>query len=222
MLPKFAERGLFNISKFQCGGTKKKDVYHKFVKKAAKYHKKCYTQYDQNHFHRFPLPAMEKSSESKEFGPKSLKRSKRVSLHLGQMVCFICNKPATNLCAARVMHASKTAADKQHVKETSEKINTIVIGLDNKPILAKLSSGDIVSNELNYQKSCYKDLAKKYNQKSLAESNREVSLRNEINEFWKAVCFNKAIMHLRETYVRGIDFEASPLINGLILISTMR
>ena len=165
---------------------------------------------------------MEKSSESKEFGPKSLKRSKRVSLHLGQMVCFICNKPATNLCAARVMHASKTAADKQHVKETSEKINTIVIGLGNKPILAKLSSGDIVSNELNYQKSCYKDLAKKYNQKSLAESNWEVSLRNEINEFWKAVCFNKAIMHIRETYVRGIDFEASPLINGLTLISTMR
>ena len=148
------------LSKFQCGGTKKKDVYHKFVKKAAKCHKKCYPQYDQNHFHRFPLPAMEKSSGSKEFGPKSLKRSKRVSLHLGQMVCFICNKPATNLCAARVMHASKTAADKQHVKETSEKINTTVIGLDNKPILAKLSSGDILSNELNYHKSCLKTLQK--------------------------------------------------------------
>ena len=51
MLPKLAETGLFNISKFQCGGTKKEDVYKKFVKKEAKYHKKCYTQYDQNQFH---------------------------------------------------------------------------------------------------------------------------------------------------------------------------
>ena len=48
-----------------------------------------------------------------------------------------------NLCAAGVMHASKTAVDKQHIKETTEKIKTMAIALGNKPILAKLSSGDI-------------------------------------------------------------------------------
>ena len=47
------------------------------------------------------------------------------------------------------MHASKTAVDKQHIKETTEKIKTIAIPLDNKPILAKLSNGDIVSNVVN-------------------------------------------------------------------------
>ena len=52
----------------------------------------------------------------------------------------------------------------------------------------------------------------KYNQKTRAESNREVSLQNEVNEFWKAVYFNKVITHIRETYVRGIDFEANALI----------
>ena len=76
------------------------------------------------------------------------------------MVCFICNKPDKNLCAAGVMHASKTAVDKQHVEDITEK--TMAIALDNKTVLAKLSSGDIVSN-----KSCYKDFVYKYNQKTL-------------------------------------------------------
>ena len=63
LLQKFAERELFNISKFQCGGAKKEDVYKKFVEKEAKYHKRCYTQYDQNHSHQVPPPPIEKSSE---------------------------------------------------------------------------------------------------------------------------------------------------------------
>ena len=33
------------------------------------------------------------------------------------MVCFICHKPDTNLCEAGVIHTSKTAVDKQHVKD---------------------------------------------------------------------------------------------------------
>ena len=36
---------------------------------------------------------MEKSSESEEFGPRSLKPSKRDWLTLDEMVCFICYKP---------------------------------------------------------------------------------------------------------------------------------
>ena len=68
----------------------------------------------------------------------------------------------------------------------------MAIALYNKPILAKLSSGGIVFNKLNYKKSCYKHL---YKQKSLAESNREVSLQNEFNEFLKEVCFNNVITH---------------------------
>ena len=120
---------------------------------------------------------MEKSSESEEFRRTSSKRSKCVPLPL-DMVFFICNKPDTKFCAAGVKHASKAAVDKQHVKKTTEKTKTMATDLDNKPILAKLSSGDILSNELNYHKTCYKDFVNKYNQKSLAESNREVSLQN--------------------------------------------
>ena len=47
---------------------------------------------------------------------------------------------------------------------------------------------------------------------TLVEFNQEVSLKNEFNEFWKAVCFNKMMTHIRETYVKGIDFEASALL----------
>ena len=110
------------------------------------------------------------------------------------------------------MNAFKTAVDKKHVKETTEKIKTMAVVQDNKPIHAKLSSGDIASNKLNQHRACYKDLVNKYNQKTRAESNREVSLQNEVNEFQKAVCFNKVITHIREEYVRGIDFEANALI----------
>ena len=62
---------MFNISKFQCGGTKKEDVYKKFLEMEAKYHIKCYIEYDQDHFHRLPPPPMKKSSESEEFGATS-------------------------------------------------------------------------------------------------------------------------------------------------------
>ena len=110
------------------------------------------------------------------------------------------------------MHTSKIAVDKQHIKETKGKVKTMAIALGNKPILAKLSRGDIVSNGLNYHKSCYKDFVSKYNQKVLAESNQKASLQNEVNGFWKAVCFKKVITHIRETCVRDIDFEVSALL----------
>ena len=74
------------------------------------------------------------------------------------------------------MYASKTDADKQIVKEAKEKIKTMAIAFGNKPILAKLSSGDIVSNELNYHKSRSKDFMNKHNQKTFVESNQDVSL----------------------------------------------
>ena len=144
------EREQFNISQLQCRGAKKEDVYKKFVEKEAKYHKKCYTQYDHNHFHQVPSPPIEKSSES--FGPRFSKLFKHVSLLLRGMVCFICNKPDINLSVAGVMHVSKTAADKQQAKETTEQTKTVAIALGRKPIFVQLSRGDIVSNELNYQK----------------------------------------------------------------------
>ena len=85
-----------------------------------------------------------------------------------------------SLCAVRVMHASKTAVNKQHVKKTTKKIKTMA--MDNKPILAKLSSGDIATNELNYHQFCYQDFVNKYNQKVLVESNQEVSLKHQVNK----------------------------------------
>ena len=89
---------------------------------------------------------MEKSKVSEEFGPTSLRLSKHDSLPLGEMACLICYKEDTSLCAAGVMHASKTAVDNRAIVN----IKTMVIALNNKPILTKLSSGDVISNELNY------------------------------------------------------------------------
>lgn len=67
---------------------------------------------------------MEKSSESEEFGTASSKRPKPVALAFGEMMCFISNKPDTNLCVAGVMHANKTVVvDKQHPKEKTKDKN---------------------------------------------------------------------------------------------------
>ena len=69
------------------------------------------------------------------------------------------------------MHASKTDADKQHVKEAHS---------------TQLSSGDIVSNKLNYHKSCcYKDFVNKYNQKKLIESTKKYRCRMKSTSFGK-------------------------------------
>ena len=88
MLPKFAGRGLFNISKFQCVSNEEeeliKELKKKFEEKDAKYHKTCYTSYDQFHFDHIASPL----SKEKD-GPSSSKRTKRESIELGELRCFI-------------------------------------------------------------------------------------------------------------------------------------
>ena len=73
--------------------------------------------YDQDHFHRSSPPPMETVCSY------IFKTVQRDSLFLGVLKCFICNKPDTNLCAAGVMQASKTAVNK-HVRKTTEKRTT--------------------------------------------------------------------------------------------------
>ena len=70
LLPLFAEKGLFNISKFQCVSNKEEDVKKKFDEKQAKYHKSCYLQYNQKNLDRFALtPPSENQNELDEEGP---------------------------------------------------------------------------------------------------------------------------------------------------------
>ena len=80
----------------------------------------------------------------------SVKRPKRVSTELGELVCFICTEPGndSNLCAARAWNAKTNKLDKTHVNEFTETIRNMALAIDNKIILAKLSSGDVSSNEL--------------------------------------------------------------------------
>ena len=149
MLPKFSEWRLFNFNV----EVPEKRMCTRNLSERGKKPQTCYTKYDQNHFHQLSHPSMKRSIESEEFGPTYWKQSKRDFLPLGEILYFICNKPDINYCAARIMHASRTSVDKQHFKETTEMIKTMGIALDKKLILVKLSSGDIVSKELNYQNS---------------------------------------------------------------------
>ena len=162
MLPKFAKKGLFNIHKFNCGESE--DELRATLKaKKAKYHRECYLLYDQQHYNR--LPPSPSEEEVEKSGPSCSKRSKRDSLPLGETICFLCNKSDTVLCAAGAKNASKFTVDKQHVEQMTAKLRSMVLYLDMESVFARISSGDVISNELYYHPSCYKQLVNNYNKK---------------------------------------------------------
>ena len=217
MLPKFSERGLFNLSKFQCKlnvvDDIEKQLIDSFIENDAKYHKSCYTTYDQCHFDQLSRKQDKSKSDLDNTGPSSSKRPKRETLDLGELKCFICEKPDVikNLCAAGTMHAKNISVKKQHVKDLTENIKKMASVLDNQIILSKFSCGDVASNELNYHKSCYIGFKNQYNSKIRKENKKQDSLKYELDDFWKVVCFNKIVTYVKETYITGIDFEANSL-----------
>ena len=71
------------------------------------------------------------------------------------------------------MHAKYEKVNKQHVEELTLKLKTMVAFLGENALLAKLSTGDIVANELYYHKERYNAFINKFNQKKTNDENRE-------------------------------------------------
>ena len=65
---------------------------------------------------------MRKLRLSTKFPSKEIRWNNGILRSACEAACFICNKPYTTLCAAGVIHVRKIALEKQHVKETTEKV----------------------------------------------------------------------------------------------------
>ena len=72
----------------------------------------------------------------------------------GKLVCCFCSETDTenNLTAAGTFHATKNKVDINHVSNLTEKWKTMAAKLDYSEPSSGLSSGEIVSNKLYYQK----------------------------------------------------------------------
>ena len=91
---------------------------------------------------------------------------------LGDFVCLFCKEKGSSksLCAAGTYHATTSKNSLNHVKTFTDKLKTMALVLGNNHVLAKLSSGDIASNELYYHSNCYKRLLYDYQQSRTKET----------------------------------------------------
>ena len=101
-----------------------------------------------------------------------------------------------NLSAAGTMHASKYKADTCHVKQLTSKLMEMATYLENNELFARLSCGDLVSNEIYYYKSkvksCYQDFVNSYHKKKSEEVKDDAQ---NYTDWIKAVAFNKIVTH---------------------------
>ena len=173
-----------------------------FLSKNAVYHKNCFSKYEQYHYDRLKPPAPEESRgpdgsncSNDESYHSSAKRCKRGSFSLGEIICCFCseNDTSSNFCVAGIMHEKYEKVNKHHVEELTLKLKTMATFLDENALLAKLSTGDIVANELYYHKKCYNAFLNKFNQKKTNDENREYFNLKENEDFIKAVCFNQLL-----------------------------
>ena len=66
LLPQFAEKGHFNLSKLQCEGSTEEYVWKQFADKKPCYHKSCYLKYNQKNLYRLFSRSSEKKTKSEE------------------------------------------------------------------------------------------------------------------------------------------------------------
>ena len=153
------------------------DTLENALIKEAKYHKKCYNDYREEQLKR----AKERRNKSNVASdtseqlcsPSQSTRSRDNSKHdFGKLVCCFCSETDTenNLTAADTFHATKNKVDINHASNLTKKWKTMVAKLDYSELLSRLSSGDIVSDELYYHKStiknCYVQFCSEYKRTS--------------------------------------------------------
>ena len=93
--------------------------------------------------------------------------------------CF-CSEIETenNLTAAGTFHATKNETDINHVSNLTEKCKTMAAKLGYSELLSRLSSGDIVSNKIYYQKVLLRILM--YNSAMNTSKHQKLQMKTEL------------------------------------------
>ena len=84
-------------------------------------------------------------------------RSPESSTSLGINLCIVCEERDNyeNLIAAGTKHVSSSKVNTFHVDSFTCKLGDMALNLNGQKLLAKLTMGDVISNELFYHKGCY-------------------------------------------------------------------
>ena len=210
LLPKFAEKGVFSLSKFGCD---EKDLDTTFETKTAVYHRQCYLEYDQQHYDRLVASDRKRKEnegtktahQNEEPQASACKQPKRKPISLGEVKCYICelSDNSEELHAAGAWHATAKKVDREHLRKYTKKMRVIASYLELNHIVSRLSSGDVASNELFYHASCYKQLCNNYQSKKNEDAKSISTQVNGQEDFVKALAFNKILTYVREGISAG-------------------
>ena len=103
--------------------------------------------------------------------PSKLRRSSE-NRTLGDKNCLFCSNDETFeiLHAAGTKDAISTKVKNKHVEDFTEKLKTMASYLQETNVLAKLTSSDVISNELFYHTKCQVNFLNRYNRTKLSEN----------------------------------------------------
>ena len=199
MLPIFHELGALN---FDLNRVSKVDnILVVLNEKKAIYHKSCKDKYNQR-MHQRLLDKIEKAKkrllETREESqrPSKLRRSSE-NRTLVDKNCLFCSNDETFeiLHAAGTKDATSTKVNHKHVEDFTEKLKTMASYLQETNVLAKLTSGDVISNELFYHTKCQVNFLNRYNRTKLLE-NKSPSEKNL--DYTKSLALNQIVIHIYE------------------------
>ena len=166
MLPKFASLGVVSLERFGCSTTAKQneaevetELCGIFNVNDAKYHSNCVSEYNEQKLMR-AIKRKEKTDQSGSGASnKRARRSDSDSRHsLGDMRCLFCQQTdlSKNLTAAGTKFATIDKVNREHVDRVTNSIREKALKLNDTQVLASLSTGDVIANEIFYHTKCFK------------------------------------------------------------------
>ena len=216
LLPQFEKEEKFNLKVLHCHP---ENVYLTLVKNKALYHKTCCSKYNQRMLNRLTEKKDDVNmsiSDSDIIYPKRPRRSNGDETYdIETLICIFCNHfdNAENLCAAGTLHATTKKVKLDHVIIFKEKLKSMTVEVGNDDVLSKLSSGDVVSNEIcchqifdiNFRTQ-YRDTL----QNMLNNANEQIK---EKESLIKTMRFSQVVNHIydQKRYESVSSFEVAEL-----------
>ena len=169
LLPKFSEVNAleFDLEKVYTNGT---SLIQNLKQNNAVYHRLCYKKHYQQKLEqaitKFNKISHKTDNVEIDISSAPVKRRSMASKHdvSKKGICCFCkqNDDNINLRAAGTLHATQSKTDIEHVRNLTEKWLVMAKTLNDDELIHRLSSGDVVSNELFYHKEEVKCCLAKY------------------------------------------------------------
>ena len=209
----------FNIDRV----SKIDNIFETLKHRHAVYHKSCYDNHNDYILKRLLKPKKRKNEENDHnddndrCSNKIAIRSPESNITLGSNVCMFCEETDlySKLIAAGTKHASSSKVKTVHVGTLTSKLRDMALFLNDSKLLPKLSTGDVISNELFYHKVCYLEYLNRHRSAVNASKRAMLNSNEEDAEYIKAMCFNRIMMHIYEKGQEqdNVSFEVSELEN---------